>query len=176
MLLLHSPHSLCFRVAQHDMLPFICHFHIWGSGENGAIQPSQLNTLLLTDRGLKCNRSHEAVVEVLTFKSQLHAETWHVVSTYNFQFHGTFLLVLPVDFVLPSSSLSVNTAGIISWGSLLSYLILRALCDSWGVSVGRDLSLHSSMHIYTHIQMPHNSITRNLPEANLLQSQCLKGI
>lgn len=93
------------------MLQFICHFRVRGSGQNGAIQPSQLKMLLLTDRCLERNTSQEAAV---TFKSQLHAEPWHVVGMDNFQFHGTFLLVLPVDFVLPSSSLFANAAGIIS--------------------------------------------------------------
>lgn len=74
--------------------------------------------LLLSDRCFECRRKHEAVLEVLTFESQLQTETWHIVSMFNFQFHGTFLLVLPVDFVLPSCLLFVNAAGITSWVSL----------------------------------------------------------
>lgn len=81
------------------MLQFICHFHIWRSGQNGAIQPCQLNALLLTDRCPECNKRHEAVVEALTCKPQLRAEPWHTVSMYSFQFQGTFPLVLPVGFV-----------------------------------------------------------------------------
>lgn len=136
-------------------------FSQWRSGQNGAIQPSQLNTLLLTDRCLKCNRSHKAVVEVLTFKSQLHAETWHVVSMYNFQFHRTFLLVLPVDFVLPSSFCFLLTLQELFLGGLCPLLPDTALCDSWGVLAGRDLSLHKCVHMHTHIEMLDNSITES---------------
>lgn len=162
MLFLCSLQPLCFCMARHDTLQFTCHFRIWRSGQNGAIQPFQLNTLLLTGRCLESKRSHEAVVEVLTFKSQLNAESWHIVSMHNFQFHGTFLLVLPMDF-LPSSSLFVNAAGITSWGSLSPVLrdTVRAVLFQGGVggSVGRDLSLHVCVCMYTPIQMPDNSIT-----------------
>lgn len=86
-----------------------------------------MNMLLLSDRCLECKRRHEAVLEVLTFASQLHTETWHIVSMFNFQFHGTFLSVLPVDFVLPSRLLFVNAAGITSWVSLSLSLSLAAV-------------------------------------------------
>ena len=87
-----------------------------------------MNMLLLSDRCLECKRRHEAVLEVLTFASQLHTETWHIVSMFNFQFHGTFLSVLPVDFVLPSRLLFVNAAGITSWVSLSLSLSLFSSC------------------------------------------------
>lgn len=175
LLLLRSAQPFVFFSGTTWHLAIHLSFSQWRSGQNGAIQPSQLNTLLLTDRCLKCNRSHKAVVEVLTFRSQLHAETWHVVSMYNFHFHRTFLLVLPVDFVLPSSSLSVNTARIISWGSLSS---LTWYCTVWFLGgFGRQRPELAQVCAYAHSHTNAGQFNnRKLSQANLLQSQNLKGI
>lgn len=74
-------------------------------------------------------QGYKAVVEVLAFKSQLHAQPWHLVSMYSFQFHGTFLLGLPEDFVLPSSPLPVNTAE--THVLRLSPVFLNPTCTVW---------------------------------------------
>lgn len=114
-LALRSPHRFHFWVAQHDMLQFICHFRMRRSGQNGAIQPTQLKMLLLTDRYLECNTTQEAAV---TFKSCMQnlgiLSAWtifnftgHFFWCYQwilFYLHHHFLLMLQEWFpVLPDT-------------------------------------------------------------------------
>lgn len=96
------------------------------------------------------SQGHKAVVEVLAFKSQLHAQPWHIVSMHSFQFHGTFLLVLPVDFVLPSSPLFVNTAQI--YVLRLSPVFPNPTCTVWfpGGFHGRTWACTSASCVRSH--------------------------
>lgn len=96
------------------------------------------------------SQGYQAVVEVLAFKSQLHAQRWHIVSMYSFQFHGTFLLVLPANFVLPSSPLFVNTAE--NYVSRLSPVIPNPTSTVWfpGGFHGRTWACTSAPCVHSH--------------------------
>lgn len=147
-----SPHPLCFWVAQREVSQFMCHFYIWRSGQDGPSWPSWLSVLLLTDSSgvPQESQGYQAVVEVLAFKFQLHAQPWHIVSMYSFQFHGTFLLVLPANLVLPSSPLFVNTAE--NYISRLSPVIPDPMSTVWfpGSFHGRTWACTSALCVHSH--------------------------
>lgn len=174
-MVLCSPHPLWFWVAQHDVSQFVCHLYIWRSGQDGPSQPSWLSMPLLTDTCHCSHKDDKAVMDVLAFKSQLHAQPWHIVSMYNFLFHGTFLLVLPVCFALPSSPFFVNTAE--TYVLRLSPVSPNPTCtvDCQGVSMAEP-EFAQLLHKYTHIPMPDNWVTQKLSQVILLQPHRLKGI
>lgn len=96
------------------------------------------------------SQGYKAVMEVLAFKSQLHAQPWHIVSMDSLQFHGTFLLVLPADFVSPSSPLFVNTAE--TYASRLSPVVPnpKSTVGFPRGFHGRTWACTSASHVHSH--------------------------